>query len=231
MDSLRILDLGRVPYTEAMDLQHRWVRRLQAQRDEPAAMLLLEHDPPVITLGRRGRREDILASPEQLEAERIQVHHCSRGGQATYHGPGQLVAYPIVRVGRAGRSVRRYVRDLEQAVIDVLKRLGLGGRRRQGHPGVWADGGKMASVGISVKRWIAYHGVALNVSTDERHLGYVVSCGMPDASVTTISRQLGRSVSVEEIKPIFVERFCDVMNFSPTEADAPLLEARPCPTV
>jgi lipoyl(octanoyl) transferase len=205
-------DLGRAAYRPTLALQQRLLARVQGG-DPRAYLLLVEHDPPVITLGRRARDEHVVASPRQLAAAGVELVACHRGGDVTWHGPGQLVAYPILRLDPRRRTVHGYVRSLEQAVIDLLARLGIAGDRRRGHTGVWVGREKIAAIGVAVRRWVAYHGLALNVSADTSGFDAIVPCGIRDASVTSLSRLSGRDVSVDEVKPLLVECLSGALGF------------------
>ena len=194
-------DLARAGYTPTLELQQRLVARVQAQ-GEPSYVLLVEHDPPVITLGRRAQMGHILADPARLAAAGVELVKVSRGGDVTWHGPGQLVAYPILRLDTRGLTLRAYVHRLEQAVIDTLARLGIAAGRRDGLIGVWAGLEKIAAIGVAVSRWVTYHGLSLNVAADVGGFDAIIPCGIAGASVTSVSRLLGRDVSVEEVKPL-----------------------------
>ena len=162
--ALRVSDLGLIAYEEALDLQ-RSLREARIDGRAPDILLVLEH-PPTITLGRRSRPEELLASREVLESQGVHVAEAERGGKITYHGPGQLVVYPILGLRELGLSVPRYVSILEQAMIDWLGTLGLEAARRKGLPGVWVNGRKIGAVGVHLKRWVGIHGFALNVDPD-----------------------------------------------------------------
>jgi lipoate-protein ligase B len=206
-------DLGRMAYGPALEIQRERVRRVQEAPDGPAFLLLVEHDPPVITTGRRPCAEHILATPEQLAREGIQVHATRRGGGVTYHGPGQLVGYPILRLASIGRSVRTYVHDLEEALLCVLGRAGLGARRVEGLTGVWVGDEKIAAIGVAVSRGVTYHGFALNVATRLSHFGLVVPCGLRGTGVTSMSQCLGRHVSPDEVKPAVIDAVRETLGF------------------
>ena len=214
MTALVCRDLGRMPYAETLEIQHRLVREVQAVPDGPAYLLLVEHDPPVITTGRQPCDEHILASPAQLAREGIQVHATRRGGSVTYHGPGQLVGYPILRLLSAGKSVRAYVHALEEALIRTLDHFGVSAHRAEGIAGVWAGDAKIAAIGVAISRWVTYHGFALNVAPDLSHFGLIIPCGLTRKRVTSVSRCLGRPVGVEEVKPVLVEAFKQVFGFA-----------------
>ena len=244
-----VLDLGVVPYREAWELQ----KRLEAEVAEgtrPDTILLLEH-PPTITTGRR-TEEGELHVPAGVEVEIVET---DRGGKSTYHGPGQLVCYPIFDLTRHGQDVKRYCRDLEEALIRTLRALGVEGERLEGLTGVWltrppavpgersaepgparrepsaARGGgpprKIASIGIHISKWVTTHGYALNVDLDPAPFTqWITACGLEDASFTTIARELGRPVSVEEVRGPAVEALADVFGLDLAERAAPALAGR-----
>ena len=212
MAELACIDLGRLSYAPAMRLQQRLAEGLRGGAQE--YLRLAEHDPPVITLGISANERNILASAADLRAAGIELHITRRGGDVTYHGPGQLVGYPILRLDRHGRDVRRYVRDLEEVLIRTLRRLGVTGERRQGAPGVWAGAHKVAAVGVAIRRWVTYHGFALNVSPNMKHFDLIVPCGLRPAAVTSMAELLGRPVRLEETKPLIVQDMLEVFGFS-----------------
>lgn len=180
--------LGRVGYLEAARLQHALVRERLAGI-APDTFLFLEH-PPVVTLGRGAHAEHLLAAPGDLATAGAEVWETSRGGDVTYHGPGQLVGYGILDLRQHGRDVGRYLRDLEEALIRVLADWGLAAGRRSGLTGVWAGAGKAAAIGVRAERWITAHGFALNVDPDLGHFGWIVPCGIREYEVTSMGRLL-----------------------------------------
>jgi lipoyl(octanoyl) transferase len=206
--TLEVRRLGRMGYDEAHDLQKRLVdeRRSGVVGD---VLLLVEH-PPVITLGARNRiaASHILASEAELAAEGVMVRETGRGGDVTYHGPGQLVGYPILDLRPDRCDVHRYVRDLEQALIVALQAFGLEGARVPGLSGVWVgDAGreeKIAAIGIRISRWITSHGFALNVTTNLDHFGLIVPCGITGRGVTSLARLLGRPVVMADVEDAVV---------------------------
>ena len=197
--------LGLVPYGEAWELQ----RRLHgdvAEGRRPDTLLLLEH-PHVYTLGRRGREEDILIDGDALRSLGVETHHTDRGGEVTYHGPGQLVGYPILNLRRWGGGPLKYVRSLERVLIETLAEFGVHAES-EGHPtGVWVGDRKIAAIGVKVSRRVTTHGFALNICPDLSYFDHIVPCGMPDAGVTSLSVELGRTVAVNDVVPVLVERF------------------------
>jgi len=180
--------LGRAGYLEAARLQHALVRERLAGR-VPDTFLFLEH-PPVVTLGRGAHAEHLLATPAALAAAGAEVWETSRGGDVTYHGPGQLVGYGILDLREHGRDVGRYLRDLEEALIRVLGEHGLSAARRAGLTGAWVGERKVAAIGVRTERWVTAHGFALNVDPDLGHFGWIVPCGIREHGVTSIGELL-----------------------------------------
>ena len=193
-----LLNLGIVPYAEAVELQ-RSLAGAVSQRAIPETVVLLEH-PSVVTLGRRTDDAE-LHVPEDAEVDVVETN---RGGKSTYHGPGQLVCYPILDLNRHGRDVKQYVRDLETALIRTLASFDLVGAQIDGLTGVWLESPprKIASIGVHVSRWVTTHGYALNVDLDPAPFtDWITACGLEDTAFTTMARELGRTVTVDEVRP------------------------------
>jgi lipoyl(octanoyl) transferase len=224
--------LGRIGYREAWQLQ----KELVAQRAEGAIadrLLLLEHDA-VLTLGRQASEAHVLASPRELARRGIEVIRVERGGEVTYHGPGQLVAYPIIRLGDRGLLVRPLVAALETAMIETCARLGVEAIRRDGHPGCWVEDErgrphrKLGALGLRIERGVSYHGIALNVDPDLRDFELIVPCGVPGLVSTSIAEELGRSAeppttaAVERAGAIFADAFGTAIGATVARADAPV---------
>ncbi len=192
--------IGTIGYQEALDLQADLVER--RRRDEIGDTLLLLEHPPVITLGvkTRNNRTNIIASDAQLANEGVAVFQTGRGGDVTYHGPGQLVGYPIYNLSPHRRDVHRYVRDIEQALIDAVATFGIGAERADGLTGIWVGRNKLAAIGVRISRWITSHGFALNVATNLAHFDLIVPCGIQDRGVTSMDRLLGRPVPMDEVE-------------------------------
>jgi lipoyl(octanoyl) transferase len=206
-----LLDAGLVPYREALELQQSLAAAV-SQRAIPETVILLEH-PPVVTAGRR-TGEGELHLPENLEIEVIETN---RGGKSTFHAPGQLVCYPILDLNRHGKDLKRYVRDLERAIIDTVAPFDLDAMPIEGLTGVWLDRPprKLASIGVHVSRWVTTHGYALNVDLDPSPFtSWITACGLEDAQFTTMSRELGRTVSVDEVKPAAIAAIGEVFGLT-----------------
>ncbi len=201
-------DLGRMDYAETWELQRRMVQERQ-RGQAPDRFLIVEH-PHVVTMGRNGRRENLLAGEEALARAGVAFHRTDRGGDVTYHGPGQVVGYPILDLREWKRDVVAYVRAIEQVLIDALGRLGLAAGRLEGCTGVWVDGRKIAAIGVHISRWVTSHGFALNVSTDLSYFRYIVPCGL--TKPVTSMRELGVGAGREEVVSALVGEFGRIFN-------------------
>ncbi len=187
--ALEVRDLGRVPYGEALELQRTLAEDRIAGRI-PDTLLLLEH-PPVITLGRGTRQTSLPIDPEALRRRGVEVFEIERGGDVTYHGPGQLVGYPIIDLQQHKPDLHWYLRRLEDVLISSLAGFGIPAERREKYTGVWTRGRKIASIGIHVRQWVTWHGFALNVTTDLSPFSLIVPCGIPDVVMTSIEKEAG----------------------------------------
>lgn len=216
---LDVRRLGSVPYAEALELQRALVEERRAGRVDDV-LLLVEH-PHVLTVGVRGDggRSHILVPSETLDARGITVHETGRGGDVTYHGPGQIVGYPIVDLRPDRQDVHRYMRDLEEVLIRALSDVGVRGARIAGLTGIWIGSEKVAAIGVRISRWITSHGFALNVTTDLSYFDVIVPCGIPDRGVTSLER-LGCSASRSEVEERIVIRFCEIFERRPVRAEA-----------
>lgn len=207
-----IRDLGVVEYREAWELQ----RRLHQQRVEgriPDLLLLLEH-PPTITIGRSGSLDHVLISSEQMDQAGIPLFFIDRGGDVTYHGPGQLVGYPILDLREQEGDLHLYVRKLEEVMIRTLRDFSVEANLDERHPGVWVKGEEIGAIGLSVKKWVSMHGFALNVNTDLDHFSFIHPCGFSDRRATSVSKVTGRTMSTGEVADHLKSHFCDVFGFS-----------------
>jgi lipoyl(octanoyl) transferase len=211
---MQVRRLGLVPYADAVELQAALVARRRAG-ETPDTLLLLEH-PHVITLGSGAHDENVLVSPDERAERGIELYATGRGGDVTYHGPGQLVGYPILDLKPDRCDLHRYLRDLEQVLIEVLGFYGLAADRKDGLTGVWVGGRKLAAIGVRVSSgWITSHGFALNVNTDLSMFGTIVPCGIRDHDVGSIAGELGRPVEMEEVERVVVERMAAVFGREP----------------
>ena len=254
---MRVIDLGQLKYRDALAEQQARLAEVVADVSHEGFLLLVEHIPPVLTLGRRAKAEHVLADEVMLRREGIETHEITRGGDVTYHGPGQLVAYPIVRLWPRSTGVQRdagvppasgeesftystdqphgahnagetpasrcrgilpahcgvheYVRGLEQAIIDCLAVFGLSATRRAGATGAWIGDEKIAAIGIAVRRWVTWHGLALNVNVNRKHFDLIVPCGLRETGITDMQTCLGRPITLDEVKPVLVKCLRNVL--------------------
>ncbi len=204
---------GLTPYAAMLEMQHTR-RDAVAAGNAPNTLYLLEHEP-VLTCGRDFHRENLLLPVEQIKALGVAIETTNRGGDVTYHGPGQLVAYPILRLSEWKESVGWYLRALEQVVIQVLEHWQLNGTRLQGHTGVWVGGAKVAAIGVGLHKWVSFHGVALNVSPNLSHFGLIIPCGIADKPVTSMERlRDGNSPMMYDVEQWFETEFHRVFSTS-----------------
>jgi lipoyl(octanoyl) transferase len=216
MRPLRIADLGRITYTEASSLQERLVAARKANAIDDV-LLFCEH-PHVITLGRNGNRSNLLASESVLRQKNVELYPTNRGGDITYHGPGQIVGYPIVNLDKIKRDVGWYVRTLEEAMIRTSADFGVVAYRVPGKTGIWVKSlpteEKLAAIGVHLSRWVTSHGFAYNVSTDLRYFDLIVPCGVPDRKATSLEKLLERTVFPSEAKPRLAHHLADLLSLS-----------------
>jgi lipoyl(octanoyl) transferase len=216
MPSLLIVDLGLISWAEAYALQQRIVAARKAGEIDDV-FLLCEH-PHVITLGRSANRTNLLASEHVLRQKGVELHATNRGGDITYHGPGQIVGYPILNLHHIKRDVGWYVRALEEAMIRASADFGVSAFRVPGKTGIWVTAGdseeKLAAIGVHISRWVTSHGFAFNVSTDLRYFDLIIPCGIADRKATSLEKLLGRSVSLGDVKPRLTHHFEELFSLS-----------------
>jgi len=205
-------DLGLVDYHEGLLLQEKLLNSRKCGAI-PDVLLLLQH-PSVFTMGRSGIVENIIVPEETLVKEGIPVFHTNRGGDITYHGPGQLVGYPILNLREDGLSVHQYVWDLEEIVIRTLADFGIGGQRISGRRGVWVGRQKICALGLRVSREVSMHGFALNVNTNLKYFTYIIPCGITGVSITSVSKLLGHEVEIGEIQENLLRHFSQIFRFT-----------------
>lgn len=211
--------LGRMGYVDAWALQRELHARLVAG-EFPSVLLLLEHDP-VITLGRGFHPENLLYPRAEYARRAIEVVETDRGGDVTYHGPGQLVGYPIFDLRERGRDIHRFLRDVEEAIILVLREYGIEGERKPPHTGVWVGDRKVCAIGIKVSKWVSLHGFALNVCNDLSPFETIVPCGISGLGVTSLTQLLGARVSVEDVARRAAKAFGDVFELDLRRVEFP----------
>ena len=203
------VNLGHANYLEVLDLQRQLVKHRQEQRI-PDTLLLVEHEP-VITLGRRGSMSNILSSAAQLASQGINVHQVERGGDVTYHGPGQLVGYAVIDLAERSIGVRQFVDLLEETIILTLADFDIRAGRQSQHRGVWVEDRKIAALGVAIKRWVSFHGFALNVSPNLDHYCHINPCELHHEQVTSMARLLGKTLSLEEVGDTVIRKFAELL--------------------
>jgi lipoyl(octanoyl) transferase len=231
VNQLLVADLGTVPYSTALELQRDLARRRITGEVAEDLLLLVEH-PPVVTLGRTAKNANLLASPEFLSARGVELFEVERGGDITFHGPGQLVGYPIIDLKRHRKDLHWYLRQVEQALIDAIAEFGLSGGRVEKYTGVWVGTNevprprKLASIGVHARDWVTWHGFALNVNTDLRYFDLIVPCGISDVTMTSVARELDRgSVDMRTVRDAVARAFGRVFSLKPGHVDAAALSA------
>lgn len=215
---LQVARLGVVPYGEALELQ-RSLARARIEGSLPDDLLLLLEHPPVVTLGRSSKERHLLAGPELLAARGIELFDVERGGDVTFHGPGQLVGYPIVDLKRHRQDLHWYLRQVEEALIVALGALGIPAERNPGLTGVWTSGRKIASIGVHARDWVTWHGFALNVTTDLSYFDYIVPCGIRQVTMTSVERELG-AASMHGAEDAAAVAFAGVLGLTVEEVGA-----------
>ena len=206
--------LGRVPYAEALELQRSIARDRISGAISQDVLLLMEH-PPVITLGRSSKEKNLTASPEFLESRGVELFEVERGGDVTFHGPGQLVGYPIIDLKRHRQDLHWYLRSIEQALINALADYGIPGERNTSYTGVWTRGKKIASIGVHARDWVTWHGFALNVTTELSYFNLIVPCGIDGVVMTSIARELGvEEVSARDVTDRVTAKFADAFDLT-----------------
>ena len=211
-----VIRAGRIRYGPAYELQMRLVNEIKNSPEPRAHLILLEHEP-VLTFGRSSDAADLLVSKQALAEKGIEVHEIDRGGKITYHGPGQVVGYPIIPLIGDRRDVFKYLRSLERILIGVLDRFGIRAGRVQGHTGVWVGDEKVAAIGVGLTRWITFHGFALNVSTDLDAFDLITPCGIPGKRVTSMEKLLGRTVDRQAVGDAIINGFQQEFRFDAIE--------------
>jgi lipoate-protein ligase B len=223
---LHVLSLGTLPYTAALDLQRRVARARISGAIAEDVLILVEH-PPVVTLGRSSKAHHLVASAASLAARGVELHEVERGGDVTFHGPGQLVGYGIVDLKRHRRDLHWYLRQVEAALIDALGALGVPAGASAGYTGVWTAPTpdatvarrKLASIGVHARDWVTWHGFALNVSTALSYFDLIVPCGIAGVEMTSVARELGRDVTLGEVAPQVAGAFARAFELAPVSAE------------
>jgi lipoate-protein ligase B len=206
--------LGRVPYAEALELQRSIARDRISGAISQDVLLLMEH-PPVVTMGRSSKEKNLMASREFLQSRGVELFEVERGGDVTFHGPGQLVGYPIIDLKRHRQDLHWYLRSIEQALINALGDYGIPGERNTSYTGVWTRGKKIASIGVHARDWVTWHGFALNVTTELSYFNLIVPCGIDGVVMTSIARELGvEQVSARDVTDRVTAKFADAFDLT-----------------
>jgi len=221
---LLVVDLGRLAYGEALELQRAVARARIAGEIAEDVLLLVEH-PPVITLGRSTKATSLPLAPDAIRARGVEVHEVERGGDVTFHGPGQLVGYPIVDLKRHRKDLHWYLRQVEQGLIDALASFGLVGGRVDKYTGVWVGPRKIASIGVHARDWVTWHGFALNVTTALSFFDLIVPCGIQGVDMTSVARELGRDVALGDVAAAVAASFGRVFALETTPMAGEALDA------
>ena len=215
--------LGVMDYARALDFQ-RAVAKARIAAEIPEDVLLLLEHPPVVTLGRSSKEAHLLASPALLAARGVELYEVERGGDVTFHGPGQLVGYPIIDLTRHRKDLHWYLRQVEESLIVALAAFGIAAERNPGLTGVWTQGRKIASIGVHARDWVTWHGFALNVSTDLSYFDLMVPCGIQAVTMTSIEKEIARDVPMEEVEEEVVKAFGAVFDLTPKSLAANALD-------
>ena len=225
---LWVVSAGTLPYAEALTLQ-REVASARIAGTIPHDVLLLVEHPPVVTVGRSARSQNVRCTPSFLASRGVEFHEVERGGDVTFHGPGQLVGYPIVDLKRHKQDLHWYLRQVEEALIRGLDDLGVGADRHPGMTGVWTQGRKIASIGVHARDWVTWHGFALNVTTDLSFFDLIVPCGIDGVVMTSIERETGQSPESAQVERIVASAFAEVFRLTPVTASLDTRAVTPTP--
>lgn len=212
--------LGSMSYEEALEFQ-RAVARDRISGEIPEDVLLLVEHPPVVTLGRSSKEKNLISSPDFLRSRGVELFEVERGGDVTFHGPGQLVGYPIIDLKRHRQDLHWYLRQVEEGLIRTLSRYGIVGERSTGYTGVWTKGRKIASIGVHARDWVTWHGFALNVTTDLSYFDLIIPCGIAGVEMTSIEKETSLSPSVEEVALAASQEFGSLFGLEVVESDNP----------
>jgi lipoyl(octanoyl) transferase len=223
---MHVVHLGLVPYARALELQRAVARARISGEIAHDVLLLLEH-PPVVTLGRSSKAQNLVASPALLAARGVELFEAERGGDVTFHGPGQLVGYPIVNLRGHKQDLHWYLRQVEAVLMHALEAIGIPSQRSEGRTGVWTIGGdKIASIGVHARDWVTWHGFALNVSTNLSYFDFMVPCGLAGVTMTSVARELGPAApSLATVANIVAASFGEIFSRRPSSLEAGALEA------
>lgn len=213
---LHLINLGIEPYKKIWDFQY-YLQSLRLEGKIPDVLILLEHSP-VFTLGKVAKQEHLLINPQKLIEEKIDLFEIDRGGDITFHGPGQIVGYPIIKLDDLYQDLHRYLRELEEVIILTLKEYGIEGYRIPGLTGVWVNDEKICAMGIKVTRWVTMHGFAFNINTDLSYFHKIIPCGIKDKGVTSLQKIYNHKIEIEEVKEIIIRNFGKIFQYDHIES-------------
>ena len=218
MKSVDIYNLGVTDYKKALDFQFNLLEK-RINNEINDTLILLEH-PPTITVGRSGKKNNLLISDKYLSENGIEYYEITRGGDITFHGPGQVVCYPIIDLKNHTRDIHKYLRDLEEIIINTLGNYGIHGRRLEGLTGVWVKRSKIASIGVGIRRWVTYHGLAININTDLSFYDLIIPCGITDVKMTSVKawKNYSKDIDIDSVKNTIVDNFISMYGFNPTSS-------------
>jgi lipoyl(octanoyl) transferase len=216
LNEMWVVQLGRMGYEECLELQ-REVAKQRITGAIPQDVLLLVEHPPVVTLGRASKEKNLISSPDFLRSRGVELFEVERGGDVTFHGPGQLVGYPIFDLKRHKQDLHWYLRSVEEAIIRIIGEYGIPGERSTGYTGVWTRGRKIASIGVHARDWVTWHGFALNVTTDLSYFDLIVPCGIVGVEMTSIARETSASPGLEEVSAFAAKHFGEVFDLTAIE--------------
>ncbi len=205
------IDLGLTKYKRAWDIQKNLVSMRYGNKI-PDTVIITEHEP-AITMGRGTDKKNLLCTPEQLKEKGIDLFEVERGGDITFHGPGQIVLYPIIDLNERGRDVHKYLRELENFVIESLGELGLAAKTKNCLTGIWVDDHKIGAIGVAVTKWITYHGLALNINTDLEYFKFINPCGITEYPVSSIEKLLGGKIDFKIVRELLIKKFAEMFNY------------------
>ncbi|MBI4835271.1 MAG: lipoyl(octanoyl) transferase LipB [Planctomycetes bacterium] len=215
MKQCTVFKLGLIPYDEALSFQFELVERIREHKGKDSYLVLLEH-PPVITVGRNGNAKNILVNEDELKKKGIALRKIDRGGDVTYHGPGQLVGYPIISLAYHKKTIRQYVELLEEAMIQTLEHFGVKAERKPKYIGAWVNNEKIGFVGVRVSKGVTYHGFALNVNPDLNYFNYINPCGINGCKITSIGKLTGKNPVMSDVTKEFVSCYNKIFDVEPT---------------
>lgn len=230
MRELWVVRLGRMGYEECLELQREVARQRISGAIPQDVLLLIEH-PPVVTLGRSSKQKNLVSSPAFLASKGVELFEVERGGDVTFHGPGQLVGYPVFDLKRHRLDLHWYLRSVEEALIRTLSQYGIPGERSTGYTGVWTKGRKIASIGVHARDWVTWHGFALNVTTDLSYFDFIVPCGIVGVEMTSIEKETAASPALDEVSGFAAQEFGTLFGLSCVDVPSDKLEALRAPAV